>query len=318
MTLRNVVLCHVGLFCAPFASAAENEDPTPDRYTVEYPAADRFCPPIRSTFYEVTRTMMTIKGKRFRQKPNGGYGLPVDLLQDGKNMLHVGADLGWHQIREPVFAVANGVVRMSIGPDFAAKGKQGPANPQDANTMMWGNFVVIEHKLPDGAFFTTMYGHLATKRLVKTGDIVKAGQPIGTIGRQHLRINGGYKPHLHFGVREGRIAEPGGPLFRLISSAGQKFTSRILDVGEEWVEIDAPQGFPDGTEVQTVGGKAKVHKRGDKYFAPAAILWRYQRPDFPLVGYFLTTDGFRDPVQFLKAQRADVMPAPFLPVAGKR
>lgn len=73
--------------------------------------------------------------------------------------------------------------------------------------LAWGNFIAIEHRFDTDQYFTTLYGHLGNDRKVKAGDIVQAGQMIATIGRQHARINGGYEPHLHFGVRQGRNAE---------------------------------------------------------------------------------------------------------------
>lgn len=311
----------VGLYFMLSASLPiSNAEEAPDKlsqYTVDYPAADQFCPPIRTTFYEVTRTMMVVNGKRFRQKPNGGYGLPVLMKQDDKNMLHVGADLGWYQVDEPVFAVANGVVRMSMGPDFAEEIKTERPKPSGSQ-MPWGNFVVIEHKTKAGDYYTTIYGHLATKRFVERGDVVKAGQPIGTIGRQHFRINGGYKPHLHFGVLDGRMVKKGVPLFRLASSLGIKAEAQVVEVGADWVQVDLPASVPDKLEIRLGPITTNISKQGEKYFIPARYLWGFQRHDFPLVGYSLTTEGFRDPIAFLKEHQAHTLPAPYLPFAKRR
>src|SRR5687767_914609 len=74
-------LCLALFFCGPIALrtpqvvAAEPE--VPETYILDYPGARDFCPPIRSTFFEVTQTSGMVRGHRFRQKPNGGYGLPV-------------------------------------------------------------------------------------------------------------------------------------------------------------------------------------------------------------------------------------------------
>lgn len=65
-----------------------------------------------------------------------------------------------------------------------------------------GNGVVIEH--PD--HWETQYCHMANGSLqVKSGDLVKAGQPLGHVGLSGLTEY----PHLHFTVRhQGRIADP--------------------------------------------------------------------------------------------------------------
>lgn len=142
---------------------------------------------VRTTFVEVSHTMGVYKGRRFRQKTNGGYGLPViDKIGDN-HLLHVGADLAWFRVGEPVFAVANGVVRLSTGPDPSRLNQRNQAKPNGL-WLAWGNIVVIEHRLTDESHVTTIYGHLDTKRHVQTGDIVVAGQQIGTIGRKTPRI----------------------------------------------------------------------------------------------------------------------------------
>jgi murein DD-endopeptidase MepM/ murein hydrolase activator NlpD len=330
----------VSLCVATVVAAAQEPDPPDDlpKYTVVYPAAGQFCPPVRGTFYEVEQTMMMVKGKRFRQQPNGGYGLPVARVANGKNLLHVGADLGWHQVGEPVFAVANGVVRSSSGPDPADSKKQrkpksgeeqasnqaaDPKNSAKPDThpggerMEWGNLVVIEHQTEEGEFFTSVYGHLATNRLVKTGEVVEAGQQIGVIGRQHVRVNGGYKPHLHFGVREGRMVEPGARLIELRDADGKQASVTIAQIGEVETEVDVPPNVPDTFDIATPAGKTTVTRRGANHFVPSRIFWEYQRPGFAIVGYSLSTDGWLDPIEFLKEHNADTFPAPFRPLTAK-
>ena len=106
---------------------AEPRNDVPEKYVLDYPTAERFCPPIRSAFVEAEQSFGVVRGRRFTYKPNGGYGLPVIDKVEGKNLLHAGADLGWYQIGEPVFAVAAGVVRVSDGPppeDKETKGKK--------------------------------------------------------------------------------------------------------------------------------------------------------------------------------------------------
>ena len=301
---------HLLALTALGAEQADAEREVPEKYVLDYPAAEQFCPPIRSTFYEVTQTSGLVRGHRFRQKVNGGYGLPVVDKVGDKNLLHLGADLGWYQVGEPVFAVAAGVVRISSGPPpkpekESPKQERGPVMP-------WGNLVVIEHRLPgDGGFFTTIYGHLGAERLVKVGDVVEVGTQIGEIGRQSLLINGGYKPHLHFGVREGRLAEKGMTLFEL-KTAGGRSPVRLASFGEEEIELEVPpMDRPQIIKVTLQGEEYSVEAKDGKFFLSSKILWLTRRSDFPIVGYGLSTNGWRDPVAFLREHNADAGPPPF-------
>ncbi len=328
-SLRLLILAITVLILSTRAESQEPtapDSPSLDRYVLDYPVVDRCCPPIRSTFFEADRTFSVVRGKRFRHKPNGGYGLPVADKADGQHLLHVGADLGWHQVGEPVFAVANGVVRMSMGPEVDrdaastnATSKTNHRTPRaPANVdLSWGNFVVIEHRFGDDQYFTTIYGHLGPDRLVSIGDVVQAGQLIGEIGRQHPRINGGYTPHLHFGVREGRMAEIGSVLMRL-NVDGRPAVVSLAGLDEESIEVRLPDGLEPPIRAQSNGRTLEFLNRDGKTVAPAGILWELQRRDFALVGYALSTDGWRDPIRFLREQRADSNPAPFQFNAARR
>jgi murein DD-endopeptidase MepM/ murein hydrolase activator NlpD len=292
---------------------AETRKP-PEKYILAYPAMDRCCPPIRSTFFEANRTFSVVGRKRFTHKPNGGYGLPIVEKRDGKHLLHLGADLGWHQVGEPVFAIGSGVVRQSFGPPpegralaagSAAKGKSAPS------PMSWGNVVMIEHRLPSGEFFTTIYGHLDSNRRVAVGDIVKAGQQVGVIGKQNPQINGGYTPHVHFAVRQGRMAEVGAVLVRLRID-GASSDVKIAALNEDYVELASAVDLPRNFTIRVDGKPFSVEDRNGQPCLPARLLWGFSLPDFALVGYDLTTDGWRDPIAFLREQRADTQPAPFI------
>ncbi len=89
------------------------------------------------------------------------------------------SDLG-----DPVYAIADGVVT------FAHNVRGG-----------WGNVVLTRHAYRDPAsgqvkFIDTLNGHL-DRMTVKTGQILKRGQQIGTIGSN----SGMYPAHLHFEIR---------------------------------------------------------------------------------------------------------------------
>lgn len=89
---------------------------------------------------------------------------------------HKGIDIGLHT-GDAIYAAFDGIVRAAL-----------PANL----TGGYGNVLVIRH--PNG--LETYYGHL-TRFIVKSGDIVKAGELIG-YGGSTGRSTG---PHLHFETR---------------------------------------------------------------------------------------------------------------------
>src|SRR4051794_9850290 len=110
-TLHRLALAFM-ICCLGHTSAVGAEAIASD-YVLEYPAAQQFCPPTDGFFDEVDRTIDRAGGHTFRHQPNGGYGLPVVDKVDGANLLHLGADVGFYRVGEPVFAVADGIVRMS-------------------------------------------------------------------------------------------------------------------------------------------------------------------------------------------------------------
>jgi murein DD-endopeptidase MepM/ murein hydrolase activator NlpD len=283
----------------------------PDKYVLNYPVMDRCCPPVRSTFFEANRTFSVVGHRRFTHKPNGGYGLPIVEKRDGKHLIHLGADLGWYQVGEPVFAIGAGVVRESSGPPAEQNSQRTAKGKASTAAKSWGNVVMIEHRLPSGEFLTTIYGHLASDRRVAAGDIVRAGQQIGAIGKQSPHINGGYTPHVHFGVRQGRTAEVGATLMRL-RIEGEPHDVKIAALGEDYVELAAAVELPSELNIRVRGERFSIIQRDGKPCLPARILWGFARSDFSLVGYDLTTDGWRDPIAFLREHRADTQPAPFL------
>ena len=233
----------------------------------------------------------------------------VDKIGDA-HLLHLGADVGWYQAGEPVFAVSDGVVRVSEGPppkkDKKEDKKSSGATP--AVQLAWGNLVVIEHQLGDERDVTTVYGHLANDCLVKSGDAARAGQQIGTIGT--ARVNGGYKPHLHFGVREGRMAEKGRKLIDLTVN-GKPTSLRIAEMREDAIVLSGADELPEGLQLNLNGQAFDVRRREGNVEVHPAIFSIIQPPEFAIVGYGLTTDGWQDPIAFLREHAADVSPAPF-------
>lgn len=112
------------------------------------------------------------------------FGLPIDstvtapfgdlrTFNGKKQSQHYGMDLDG-RIGDPIYAANDGVVVMA------------------QETWAAGNATVISH----GAGVYTAYFH-QTKMLVKPGDHVKKGQPVGLVGKTG-RVTG---PHLHFSVK---------------------------------------------------------------------------------------------------------------------
>jgi len=66
----------------------------------------------------------------------------------------------------------------------------------------WGNRVVIRHTLPSGQSVYSLYAHLMPRSvIVKQGEVVAAGQPIGRVGRTGRAT----AAHLHFEIRQTNV-----------------------------------------------------------------------------------------------------------------
>jgi len=144
-----------------------------DAKTLDYPEATRFVYPI----------------SRYKEDLFAGY----PRKSFGAGGTHAGEDCAWFREGSSMYAIADGLVRMVQG----AGGD-------------WGFLVVIEHRLPTGRYMVSVYGHLAFDVLVRAGDVVKAGQRIGTQGLSTSVENGGYGSHLHFGLGDGPFRRPAG------------------------------------------------------------------------------------------------------------
>jgi len=268
-------------------------------YVLDYPTAERFVPPVEGFFDEIASTVGRVGRRTFRHQPNGGYGLAIRDRVGAQHLIHLGADVGWYRVGDPVVSAADGIVRVAQQPLLKERNrKDKEKSPQtQPPVMQWGGVIAIEHHLPDDSYVTTVYGHLDTKLLVSKGDIVKAGQPIGTIGK--TRVNGGYKPHLHFGVRSGRMAEKGRE-FLPVNINGQTAMLKIEDVTEKVVTLSGAKDLPDQFQVILEGKTFDIRKKDGSAEVSADILWHIQPFGFAIVGYGLSTDGWLDPVKFLQ------------------
>jgi murein DD-endopeptidase MepM/ murein hydrolase activator NlpD len=144
----------------------------------------------RESELEILESMLRDQDYRKAQQVSGrpvtwgwmssGFGKRVDPFS-GKMAWHAGVDFAGKDGSE-VVSVASGVVTHA--------GKRSG----------YGQMVEVNH----GGGYVTRYGHHASL-LVKVGDIVKKGQPIGTMGSSG-RSTG---PHVHFEVlKDGQQVDP--------------------------------------------------------------------------------------------------------------
>ncbi|MGE4340520.1 MAG: M23 family metallopeptidase, partial [Pigmentiphaga sp.] len=127
--------------------------------------------------HQLTPSRMPIEGYRYRSSSFGPRFDPINR----RRAFHEGIDFAAPR-GTPIYAAAGGVVR-------TAKYLRG-----------YGNTIEIDH----GDRLTTRYAH-ASRLLVKSGQVIKRGQQVATVGSTG-RSTG---PHLHFEVRvDGQAADP--------------------------------------------------------------------------------------------------------------
>lgn len=133
------------------------------------------------------------------------------------------SDLG-----DPVYAIADGIVTM------AADLRRG-----------WGNVVITRHayrdpKTGEVKYVDTLNGHLH-KMLVKTGEKIKRGQKIGTIGSNR----GMYPAHLHFEMRHNLsigMHRSSVPSTLKHWADPTKFIEAYRKLNREWRPVPVPTG----------------------------------------------------------------------------
>lgn len=95
--------------------------------------------------------------------------------------IHLGIDF-WLPEATPVHALMEGEVVIAVN---------------NAGDKEYGGLVVLKHRTGTMEFYT-LYGHLsvATATQYHIGEVIKAGEQIGVLGKTHE--NGNWVPHLHF------------------------------------------------------------------------------------------------------------------------
>jgi murein DD-endopeptidase MepM/ murein hydrolase activator NlpD len=232
-----------------------------DARTLEYPEADSFDWPI--SWYE---------GSLFASVPRKSFGA-------GGN--HAGEDMAWFREGASMYAIANGIVRMEQG----AGGD-------------WGFLIALEHRLPNGEYVMSVYGHAGFDLLVKPGDVVKKGQAIATVGMSCAVENGGYGAHLHFGISQGPFRRPrdqrkGG--FVNLNVDGKKQRGEIVRLAYDPSRKDPKYGFPAlGLVVRFPDGAERLLPAPQQDIA-TQVSW--------LKGYVPDCVGWHDPRTFIEAHR---------------
>jgi 4-aminobutyrate aminotransferase-like enzyme/Ser/Thr protein kinase RdoA (MazF antagonist) len=98
--------------------------------------------------------------------------------------VHIGLDI-FMDAGSPVFAPLDGTIH---------------SFRNNAAHCDYGPCIVVEHSLPDGVRFYSLYGHLSETSLegLSAGKPVRKGEQLGTIGT--YPANGDWPPHLHFQI----------------------------------------------------------------------------------------------------------------------
>jgi murein DD-endopeptidase MepM/ murein hydrolase activator NlpD len=133
------------------------------------------------------------------------------------------SDLG-----DPVYAIADGIVTL------AANVRTG-----------WGNVVLTRHAYRDPSsgqvkYIDTLNGHL-DRIMVRTGQLIKRGQQIGTIGTNF----GMYPAHLHFEIRHNihiGMARSGVPSDLVNWADPTQFINKYRKLNREWRPVAVPTG----------------------------------------------------------------------------
>jgi len=204
-----VVFASAALFATPASlSAAPDNSSIPIAGAFVYPVGDEL---------DFTKSH---EGEAY-----GYYVSDPYLKQRGrkKQRTHYGVDLANGRGGAPIRAIASGIVvvadanalikvqrRQQLRLPVVENGKR--IYKQSTRLLSvykwrtgWGNYVVVRHVLPSGETVHSLYGHMQPRSmLVKRGDIVAAGQPLGKIGRSGRATSA----HLHLEIRKSIPGDP--------------------------------------------------------------------------------------------------------------
>lgn len=135
----------------------------------------------------------TFEGVTSQPWQGGTYGFVRNprRLSDGSinySRLHEGIDIN------PIHRDANQEPLDDVHPVAAGRVVHASSNPSHSN---YGRYVVVEHKVPEGAFYT-LYAHLADV-YCEAGQRVGTGNKIGRLGYSGVGLNK-VRAHLHLEI----------------------------------------------------------------------------------------------------------------------
>ena len=112
---------------------------------------------------------------------NRDFYLDSTLFHEKKRTLHLGIDL-WAPANTPIYAPLDGIIH---------------SFQDNQQYLDYGPTILLQHTLPDGKSFYTLYGHLTQASLYNkiAGQRIKKGEHFAQIG--HPDENGQWPPHLH-------------------------------------------------------------------------------------------------------------------------
>jgi len=196
-------LAVLGAFVIASGADAQGDPSTPVAGAFVYPVGDEvdFTKPHsgEAAGFHVSDSYLVVRQRRKNQR------------------VHLGVDLTDGRGGAPVRSIGSGVVvvadahalvkvrkKQIVKVPTMVKGKRVVTTSTRWRTTWkwrtgWGNYVVVAHTLPSGETVHSLYGHLAPKSvIVKKGDVVAAGQPLGRVGRTGRATSA----HLHLEIRK--------------------------------------------------------------------------------------------------------------------
>jgi murein DD-endopeptidase MepM/ murein hydrolase activator NlpD len=197
-----VVLALAALLATP--------NPLSAAYDLAIPVAGSFVYPVGDEL-DFTKSH---EGEAYGYYVSDGY-----LARRGrkKQRTHYGVDFAQGRGGAPIRAIASGVVvvadanalvkvrrKQQIKVPVIEKGKRVYKKSTRWRSVYkwrtgWGNYVVVRHMLPSGETVHSLYAHMQPRSmLVKRGDVVAAGQPLGKVGRSGRASSA----HLHLEIRK--------------------------------------------------------------------------------------------------------------------